>query len=86
MDAQSIGASIFTTWWDNLYNAIWSDKFKVNKDLNIQLKWPSKYRTVQLLVTQKTSRWYRDTARQTNTRQNLINKTFNATVDNLNKK
>ena len=86
MDAQSIGASIFTTWWDNLYNAIWSDKFKVNKDLNIQLKWPSKYRTVQLLVTQKTSRWYRDTARQTNTRQNLINKTFNATVDNLTKK
>jgi penicillin amidase len=84
-EANSAGATFFDTWWTNLYNAIWADDFKVNKALNIQLKWPSKYRTVQLLTTQATSRWYHDTTNQSTTRQNLVNKTFYATIDSLTK-
>ncbi|MBW4890583.1 penicillin acylase family protein [Mucilaginibacter sp. HMF5004] len=82
-DADSEGATFFDTWWVNLYYAIWQDDFSVNKNLNIQLKWPNRYRTVQLLTTQKTSRWYRDRTNQLNTRQNLVVKTFTATIDSL---
>jgi penicillin G amidase len=84
-EANSTGATFFDTWWTNLYNAIWADDFKVNKSLNIQLKWPSRYRTVQLLTTQATSHWYRDTINQSISRQNLVNKTFYATIDSLTK-
>uniref|UniRef100_UPI0025DA9D6A penicillin acylase family protein n=1 Tax=uncultured Mucilaginibacter sp. TaxID=797541 RepID=UPI0025DA9D6A len=85
-DAKSVGATFFNAWWANLYNAIWADDFTVKNYLGIQLKWPSKDRTIQLLTTQKTSHWYRDTSNQLNTRQNLVNKTFNATIDSLTKK
>ena len=85
-DAKSVGATFFNSWWANLYNAIWADDFTVKNYLGIQLKWPTKDRTVQLLTTQKTSHWYRDTSNQLNTRQNLVNKTFDATIDSLTKK
>jgi penicillin amidase len=82
--ANSIGASIFDLWWDNLYNAIWEDDFTVKKDLNIQLKWPSNYRTIELLVTQKNSRWYDDSRTSLiETRADLINRSFDAAVDTL---
>jgi penicillin amidase len=84
-EANSTGATFFDTWWTNLYYAIWADDFKVNKSLNIQLKWPNRYRTVQLLTTQTTSHWYRDTTNQSISRQNLVNKTFYATIDSLTK-
>jgi penicillin amidase len=82
--ANSIGASIFDTWWNNLYNAIWEDDFKVRKDLNVQLKWPSNYRTVQLLLTEKNSKWYDDSRTQEiENRASLINSSFDAAVDSL---
>jgi penicillin amidase len=85
--ANSIAATIYDTWWTNLYNAIWEDDFKVKADLNIHLAWPSRYRTVQLLTTQKTSRWYDDSrTREVETRASLINSTFKATIDTLTKK
>lgn len=86
-DANSIAASIFDLWWSKLYLAIWSDDFTVKKDLNIQLKWPSSYRTIQLLVTQSTSKWYDDSrTSQVETRGDLINKSFNAAIDSLTRK
>ena len=80
----SLGATIFRTWWINLYNAIWADDFTVKKDLNVQLKWPSKYTTVQLLLSQKNSKWYDDSRTQIiESRDYLIAKSFFAAIDTL---
>ncbi|RKR85192.1 penicillin amidase [Mucilaginibacter gracilis] len=85
--AGSIAASIFDLWWTKLYLAIWSDDFTVKKDINIQLKWPSNYRTIELLTTQKTSKWYDDSRTQeVETRAALINKSFDGTIDSLTRK
>lgn len=85
--AYAMGPTVFNVWWDNLYNAIWADDFTVKDNLGVQLKWPSNYRTVELLVTQQQSRWYDDTRTLgVETRDYLIQKTFTATVDSLFKK
>jgi penicillin amidase len=85
--AYAMGPAIFDTWWANLYNAIWADDFSVKGNLGIQLKWPSSYRTIQLLVTQKESKWYDDTRTLgVETRQYLIQKTFTAAVDSMYKR
>ncbi len=85
--ADAKGATIFAFWWNNLYNAIWADDFTVKGNLDVELKWPSPYRTVQLLLTEKQSRWYDDTRTTAiETRQYLIQKTFEATVDTLAKR
>jgi penicillin amidase len=85
--ANSIAASIFDLWWDKLYLAIWSDDFSVKKELNIQLKWPSSYRTIELLTTQKNSKWYDDSrTQQIETRADLINTSFDAAIDSLARK
>ncbi|OCX51313.1 penicillin acylase [Mucilaginibacter sp. PPCGB 2223] len=82
--AYNAGPTIFENWWANLYKAIWADDFAVKGALDVQLKWPSNYRTVQLLVTQQQSRWYDDTRTMgVETRDYLIQKTFEATVDSL---
>lgn len=55
--------------------------------MNIQLKWPSRYRTVQLLLTEKESKWYDDSRTQEiETRASLINRSFDATVDSMTRK
>jgi penicillin amidase len=85
--ANSVGATIFARWWLTLYNSIWEDDFAGKKDLNINLEFPSGSRTVQLLLTDKTSKWYDDTrTQQVETRADLVNKSFDATVDTLIKK
>lgn len=85
--ANSIGATIFSSWWTALYNAIWADDFTVKKDLNIKLNWPSKDRTVQLLLTQKQSKWYNDSrTSKIKSRADLINSSFNTTIDSLTRK
>jgi penicillin amidase len=82
--ANSVGATIFYTWWNNLYTKIWADDFNVKNDINVQLKWPSRYRTAQLLLTEKKSRWYDDSrTQQTEDRAYLINASFKATIDTL---
>ncbi len=81
------GATVFALWWKKLYYAIWADDFTIKSDPDIELKWPSNYRTIQLLLTQKQSRWYDDNHTQRiETRQYLIQKTFEATADSLAKK
>jgi len=85
-NANSIGASIFDQWWTSVYHAIWDDDFTVKKELNIQLKWPSTYRTVELLVTQANSKWYDDSrTSQIEDRAGIINRAFNAAIDSLTK-
>lgn len=80
----SIPASIFETWWSNLYHAIWDDDFTVKKDLNIQLKWPSSYRTIELLTNEKNSHWYDDSrTQQVEYRATLINATFKSAIDSM---
>ncbi len=85
--ANSEGATIFTLWWDELYKAIWEDNFKHPKGLDVTLKLPSAYRTVQLLLTQKQSKWYDDSRTSlVESRADLINHSFDAAIDSLTRK
>ncbi|MFI5139484.1 MAG: penicillin acylase family protein [Sphingobacteriales bacterium] len=51
----SVGASIFDTWWDSFYGMIWDDKFEVKGTI---LKYPSFDRTEKLLLTEPGSKWF----------------------------
>jgi len=52
-DANKIGPTIFTVWWDNLNAAIWADEFDPNNFL-----WPPGDRTIQLMREERSSLWF----------------------------
>lgn len=82
-EAGSIAASIFDLWWDRLYNGIWSDDF-ISKDPNIELRLPSRDRTVKMLLLEKNAYWFdRQQTPQTESRADLINRAFDVAVDSL---
>jgi penicillin amidase len=82
--ADAIAPSVFEAWWTNLYQAIWKDDFTAKTLEGHPLKLPGRYRTVQLLVTEKKSKWFDDiNTPQIETRETLINQTFDATIDSL---
>ncbi len=79
----SIGASIFDTWWDRFYYMVWDDKFG-NK--SVFLKYPSKDRTVKLLVAEPNSRWFDNS--QTSAKEtcaDIVNQSFVKAIDSLTK-
>lgn len=53
--ANSVGATIFNTWWHKFYSLVWDDKFADKKTL---LNYPSYDRTEKLLLTEPNSKWF----------------------------
>jgi len=78
--ANSVGASIFNTWWLRFNDLVW-DEFKDDKVL---LNLPSFDRTEKLLLTEPNSKWFdiKSTPAK-ETCSDIVNQAFTASVDNL---
>jgi penicillin amidase len=56
--ANSVGATIFSTWWAKFYQMVWDDKF-ATKDA--EYSYPSIDRTEELLLKEPNSKWFDNT-------------------------
>jgi penicillin amidase len=80
-DAKEIAPSIFEWWHKNLALGIWSDEFS---DAKNPMVIPSRDRTVQLLLTDDTAKWYDNIKTPgIETKGDIITTTFKETVDSL---
>ncbi len=80
-DAGEIGASIFEIWQKQLIEEIWKDEFG---DPATPMRYPSRDRTVQLIVETPDSRWFDNTATpEVETLPDIVNKAFRFAVDSL---
>jgi penicillin amidase len=82
--ANSMGASIFNTWWLTFYAMTWNDEFGIK---NTVLNYPSFDRTEKMLLTEPDSKWFDNTttpAKETCT--DIVIQSFTAAVDELFKK
>jgi penicillin amidase len=79
-DANAAGATLFNDWWLKIYDRIWKDDFGTPG----KLRWPSRDKTVQLILQQPNSKWF-DIKRtpSVETCADIINRTFTVTVDEL---
>jgi penicillin amidase len=84
--ADQIGATIFEDWRTNLNQAIWADEF-ADRD-GVKMRFPSRDRTVQLMLREPRSRWFDNitTTDRKETLVDLVNATFRATADTLQKR
>jgi penicillin G amidase len=55
--SDQIAASLFDSWWKQLYRGIWQDEFG---DDDLRYQWPSQERTRQLIQEEPDSDWYND--------------------------
>ena len=78
-DITSKAASIFETWSTELYNLIWQDKFKTEKAI---MRFPSRDRTIHLLLYEPDSRWF-STATEKRTRNQVVITAFKAAINQL---
>ena len=80
-DANSVGASIFDSWWYNFYRLVWDDDFGVK---GTYLKYPSIDQTEKLLLTDPNSKWFDNNKTPAKeTCADMINHAFYTTVDDL---
>ena len=78
--ANSIGASIFSTWWDEFYDMTW-DEFHIKGKY---LKAPSYDETEKLLLTDPNSKWFDDLKTPgKETAADILNSSFNAAIDSM---
>jgi penicillin amidase len=79
--ANSIGASIFNSWWQNFYHSVWDDEFQLS---DIYLKSPSFDRTEKMLLTEPNLKWFDNinTAQKENC-ATIINQSYLSTVSGL---
>ena len=82
-DANSVAASIFETWYNTLNDYIWHDKFGKP---DIFMRYPSRDRTVQMLLHEPNSDWYSNnqSPKQEN-RNGIINLSFKKAIQFLEK-
>lgn len=80
----SIGATVFTAWWDELYREIWSDDLEA--DGKIPLPWPDNQKTAALILRDPGSGWIDDkrTGRR-ETATDVINRAYSTAVAGLRK-
>jgi penicillin amidase len=73
-------ATIFQLWWNNLYQNIWQDEFKNFPDK----LYPSAERTMQLLVSDSTSKYYDDiTTPQKEGLKDIVQLSYKQTMDSI---
>ncbi|PST82017.1 penicillin acylase family protein [Pedobacter yulinensis] len=81
--SRAVAASIFELWMKKLNDAIWEDDFKVDA---MPMRYPSRDRTVEMILNEPDARWFDDTRTpKTETLNFLCNQTFRETVDSLEK-
>lgn len=84
-NADEIGASIFEIWQKDLGARIWVDE--LGSDPNAPMIFPSKDRTVELLLNEPKSQWFDDTrTKQKESRDDIILASFKFAVDSLQRK
>jgi penicillin amidase len=71
----------FQIFWSQLYKDIWQDEFP-----DPATKWPSIERTVQLLLSDSTSKYYDDrNTQQVETPRDIVQRAFKETTDSMDK-
>ncbi|MEN0056200.1 MAG: penicillin acylase family protein [Mucilaginibacter sp.] len=82
--ATSIGATVFSAWWLQVYNMIWNDDFA---DKNMQKNSPSTDRTEKLLIKEPGSKWFDNiNTPQKETCTDIVTGAFKAAITDLTKK
>ncbi len=80
-DSKEVGASIFEIWQKDVYNKIWSDDFTGS---NAPMRFPSRDRTVHLLLEEENARWFDDTRTpEKENRSDIVEAAFKFAVDSL---
>jgi penicillin amidase len=83
-NANSVGASIFDFWTKRLQENIWHDEFTV---ADIPMKYPSRDRTVQLILNEPNSKWIDDiNTPAKETLNDLVTESFKFACDTLERK
>ena len=82
--ANAIGASIFELWTTRLFSDIWADEFT---DASSPMQFPSKDRTVQLILKEPGSKWFDNVNTPAKeTLNDLLNESLKYTCDSLEKR
>jgi penicillin amidase len=83
-NAEELAPGIFELWMQRLNANIWSDEFKIS---SVPMRYPSKDRTLQLIVKEPESRWFDNvnTAAK-ETLDDLVNESFQYACDSLERK
>ncbi|HKG07620.1 MAG TPA: penicillin acylase family protein [Pedobacter sp.] len=83
-NANSVAASIFDLWTKRLQFDIWDDEFTV---ADIPMRYPSRDRTVQLILEEPDSRWIDNVKTGTKeTLSDLVNESFKFACDSMEKR
>lgn len=83
-DADEIGASVFELWSKRLFYDIWDDEFTV---ASIPMRYPSRDRTVELILKDPSSRWFDNVNTPAKESLNdLVNESFKYACDSLGRK
>ena len=83
-DADAVAASIFDLWTKRLQYDIWDDDFTI---ANIPMKYPSRDRTVQLILSEPNSKWVDNiNTPATETLADLVLESFKFACDSLERK
>jgi len=81
LSSDETGGTIFQILWSQLYRDIWQDDFS-----NPAGKYPSTERTVQLLLSDSTSKYYDDSnTEEVETLRDIVQRAFKETADSLDK-
>ena len=76
-EANSIAASLFEKWFDNVSQMIWHDKFGRSDK---KMRYPTRDRTVQLLLHEESSSWF------TRSREEILTISFKQTIEQFTKR
>lgn len=83
-DAKEVAASIFDLWTKRIQYNIWDDEFSVD---GVPMRYPSRDRTVQLILTQPDSKWVDNIKTpEKETLSDLVNEAFKYSCDSLERK
>ncbi len=82
-DPDEIAPTIFKTWSDLFYEAIWKDE--LGYDENIPMKYPTADRTLRLMQKDPKSKWFDDvsTKDKVETVEELASRTLSAAMDSI---
>jgi penicillin amidase len=80
-DANASGGTIFSLWWQLLYNGIWKDDFNLEGKA---MRWPTFQRTISLLKKEQTAEWFDDRTTPVKEQMaDIISTSFKKTIDSL---
>ena len=79
---ESVGATIFENWVSTLQNCVWDDEFSANE--KVPMSRPSMDRTIQMIKSEPTARWWDDTKTPAKeSMSDIVMKSLQANVDTL---